>query len=527
MKKNNSNSTETLPRISTRSTTFITSTTDDVGFAQQQIDKIDRQNYLSNYYRLKPWEQISNYNIYASSGKSNYSLLSDIRKKVKIGKPIKEINWSTEKSLNRNQLQKVFDASQIMKRIRNNSEFKEPYIDLHTYSSQSREICIRNMLIDLMNDERKKITQHQKEISYALSHSLKELNNDMNIFEKFQEEVRKKSKETEITLNKLLQQNKKLVDKKKKVNQEHRLLLDEIEKVIRMIFNMKYFGLFVQNLLGGETKFNDNSLRDGVDIKNNREKELEVYYEKIVNDFGGLLEHGIDEKTLSDPSQIMNIFEQYEDNIIKLLNQKEDYEIEKDEWKKKTEEHFRDYYLKEQLSNDEYQRILKDIEIIQKQIRQIKANSESGEFVKASAQFITELESAILPVSNPGINVGKIQERKIVKVIDRTLEGLEKIEFKINDLISELEKYDGDPLLYECIEAKKKQNKFIRYLKEKQAIQEREKKAREELENKMNQYIIKGRGRWKIPVPPNIAKNKRKSVVEVDEENHDVEMLEY
>ena len=53
----------TLPRITSRSTTFITSTTDDVSFAQNQINKITRSNYLHEYYKLKPWEKAPN-NIY-------------------------------------------------------------------------------------------------------------------------------------------------------------------------------------------------------------------------------------------------------------------------------------------------------------------------------------------------------------------------------------------------------------------------------------------------------------------------------
>ena len=72
----------TLPRITSRSTTFITSTTDDVSFAQNQINKITRSNYLHEYYKLKPWEKAPN-NIYKDSGTCNYVLLSDLRKSIK------------------------------------------------------------------------------------------------------------------------------------------------------------------------------------------------------------------------------------------------------------------------------------------------------------------------------------------------------------------------------------------------------------------------------------------------------------
>ena len=38
-----------LPRLSSRSTTFLTSSTDDVSFAQNQINKITRSNDLREY----------------------------------------------------------------------------------------------------------------------------------------------------------------------------------------------------------------------------------------------------------------------------------------------------------------------------------------------------------------------------------------------------------------------------------------------------------------------------------------------
>ena len=44
-----------LPRLSSRSTTFLTSSTDDVSFAQNQINKITRSNDLREYYKLKSY----------------------------------------------------------------------------------------------------------------------------------------------------------------------------------------------------------------------------------------------------------------------------------------------------------------------------------------------------------------------------------------------------------------------------------------------------------------------------------------
>ena len=69
-----SESTSSLPLISTRNSTFLTLTTDDKAFALGQIGQIEKENYLKLQYTLKPWEK-GNMNIYSESGKSNYSVL--------------------------------------------------------------------------------------------------------------------------------------------------------------------------------------------------------------------------------------------------------------------------------------------------------------------------------------------------------------------------------------------------------------------------------------------------------------------
>ena len=48
-----SDSTTSLPLISTRNSTFLTLTTDDTAFALGQVGKINRDKYLREQYNLK------------------------------------------------------------------------------------------------------------------------------------------------------------------------------------------------------------------------------------------------------------------------------------------------------------------------------------------------------------------------------------------------------------------------------------------------------------------------------------------
>ena len=93
---------------------------------------------------------------------------------------------------------------------------------------------------------------------------------------------------------------------------------------------MKFCAMFVHNLLGGGENIVSCSLGDTIEIKNNREKELEEYSNQIFKEFNFLRHEQIDDNddVLKDPLRIMNIYDQFEANIIKLISQKEEYDKE-------------------------------------------------------------------------------------------------------------------------------------------------------------------------------------------------------
>ena len=96
-------------------------------------------------------------NIYSESGKSNYSVLSDLRKKLRIQTEKKDIDFNNNNYYNKYELEKIFDGFQIVNQVKTKDITKqlskEPYLDLNSFKPQSREICIKNILLDLMKDE--------------------------------------------------------------------------------------------------------------------------------------------------------------------------------------------------------------------------------------------------------------------------------------------------------------------------------------------------------------------------------------
>ena len=145
--------------------------TDDMGFANMQIDKINKSLIKEKESELKPWLKKMDNNIYLSNGKSNYQIMKELAKKFKIikkNKDIKKFNWSKQYYYNKSQLNNIFDGYQISKRILNKYEVKRKVKDrgfyLDEFITQTKNVSIDNLKLNLLKSERDKV--YIKEYQY-------------------------------------------------------------------------------------------------------------------------------------------------------------------------------------------------------------------------------------------------------------------------------------------------------------------------------------------------------------------------
>ena len=215
-----SNSALLLPSISTtkninlNKSVFMT-ITDDVGFSKLQIDKINKSLLKEKENKLKPWLKKINNNIYISNGKTNYQLKKELNKKFKIireNKDIKKINWSKQNYYNRKQLNSIFDGYQISKKILNKYEVKRKVKDrgfyMDEFITQTKNISMDNLKINLLKNERDKVHLKESQYEKALEYEKKSLEKDIQNFDNFKLDVKRKLKDDELTLIKLMQENK-------------------------------------------------------------------------------------------------------------------------------------------------------------------------------------------------------------------------------------------------------------------------------------------------------------------------------
>ena len=529
-----SESTSSLPLLSTRNSTFLTLTTDDKAFALGQINQIEKENYLKLQYNLKPWQK-GNINIYSTSGKSNYSVLSDLRKKLRIQTEMKDIDFNNNNYYNKYELEKIFDGFQIVNQVKTKDITKqlskEPYLDLNSFKAQSREICIKNMLLDLMRDERQKIIIETNEREKALDKEFNDLNKDIDAFENFKNNLKVQERKTEQILSKLTQDNKKLFEKKKKVTQEHRTILDEMEKAIRGIMNMKQYSVFTHTLLGGESEILHCTLGNQIEIKNSREKDLESYTNQILTELGNMSKSAnFDEETqnlLNEPERLVQKFKNIELRILDDLKVKEETmrQIKRQEVVNKDD--LKELKAKVALSQEEYDQLFEIKEKLQEEIDNISFETPQTYFTLLSYDFINDLSNVIMPKSSKIDS--KTNSIHLKKTINDTIRELNRIELFINEKITSLENYEEEnkEIFSKCIENVKLDNRFNKYLQEKQRMHEEFEKKKEGVDIKMNQYVFKGRGRDIRPIPPNILKKMKKKKVVIVNTDDDYQMLYY
>ena len=77
------------------------------------------------------------------------------------------------------------------------------------------------------------------------------------------------------------------------------------------------------------------------------------------------------------------------------------------------------------------------------------------------------------------------------------------------------------------IENVKIENRFNKYLQEKKRMEEEFEKKKEGVDQKMKQYVFRGRGRDKIPIPPHVLKKMKKKKVVVIHTDDDYQMIYY
>ena len=136
--------------------------TDDIGFARNQINRINNRIRTEQENKLKPWERYNN-NIYSSLNKNNRLIINETKRKIKNNSL--SFNWNNQTIFNKTEIDNIKASEQIKKQVKTKSEikykFKEPYITTSSFIETRHETFLTNKMINILLEEKKKLKKNK------------------------------------------------------------------------------------------------------------------------------------------------------------------------------------------------------------------------------------------------------------------------------------------------------------------------------------------------------------------------------
>ena len=509
---------------------------DDLGFANKQIEKIEDIVKKDKENEQKPWEK-KVFNIYKLNGKTNYQILKEFTQRFKIIKSndIAKLDWSKQNYLSNRQVNQILVGNKISKRVLDKMKINQKVSDKKTYLnefiSETKNISFNNLKMKLIANERKKVSQKEKDYENALDYEMKSLEKDIESFQLYKIGAKQRMKNDELTLIKLIQKNKELYEENRRQSHEYKYIVEEIIRYIKLIINYKTYASFVHTLLDQDSKILSVNLNEYINYKNWTEKDLNIYIKKALDELNLYLKEILFNENalaiLSDNNRLEILFKIMEDNILQVFKQKEKLE---EEDKRITEENTKIYdkLMKDYENNkSKYAIYLTELEEEKKKLQKYNIDPELFDYY--SEMFILFNDISIFIISDQEKQLKKNMsqsnlttkqsednsEYTLRKNMNECIESLKQKQFYVQGLINEIELYQKeDPELLKIIVNEIKiNNRINRRKKEKQKNIEKDILKRKNLVKKYRQNILRQKFKFQEPIPYHIIQERKKHVV--------------
>ena len=509
---------------------------DDLGFANKQIEKIEDIVKKDKENEQKPWEK-KVFNIYKLNGKTNYQILKEFTQRFKIIKnnDIAKLDWSKQNYLSNRQVNQILVGNKISKRVLDKMKINQKVSDKKTYLnefiSETKNISFNNLKMKLIANERKKVSQKEKDYENALDYEMKSLEKDIESFQLYKIGAKQRMKNDELTLIKLIQKNKELYEENRRQSHEYKYIVEEIIRYIKLIINYKTYASFVHTLLDQDSKILSVNLNEYINYKNWTEKDLNIYIKKALDELNLYLKEILFNENalaiLSDNNRLEILFKIMEDNILQVFKQKEKLE---EEDKRITEENTKIYdkLMKDYENNkSKYAIYLTELDKEKKKLQKFNIDPELFDYY--SEMFILFNDISIFIISDQEKQLKKNMsqsnlttkqsednsEYTLRKNMNECIESLKQKQFYVQGLINEIELYQKeDPELLKIIVNEIKiNNRINRRKKEKQKNIEKDILKRKNLVKKYRQNILRQKFKFQEPIPYHIIQERKKHVV--------------
>ena len=418
-------------------------------------------------------------------------------------------------SPNKESIKIMNNADKILKERKNNFIMMNHLVK-SVFIKKSNELNLENYKIKLLINKRKEINDKLINIKNTIKTSEKIYENDYKRFLDFVESNNVSQKEQELILNKIKKITYETEIEYNKENTKNKKLQNDVEHIIKKILVLKNYGSFIHKVFKSDFLLDKIPKVEGKNYIKISDNIIEIFEnEKKKNENN---EENFN-KILESENLLMEQFNEYEENLVNMIDEKENLNSEiinikygeKDKIMKLENK-------KEELSN-RLQSLIDD------KNRLIKTMKEyiSPEYMDTILNYILELAELL------NLNISKVFYKEkasqyYIPITSQIINTIKQKEIKINENIEQIENIinsenEGDKLLIEEIisERKKtiKKQKLDEIIKQQnEALKLKNMKAIE----RAQRIVIKGR---KVLTYPIIKTKKRKKLVTTESNEDD------
>lgn len=510
---------------------------DDLGFVNKQIEHMDNIYKRDKEYNQKLWrKQITN-NIYKLDGKTNYQILKEYTQRFKIRKSINltKLDLARQPNLNNKQVNQILDANEISKRVLDKvdigKKIRDKKIYLNEFRYHTRNISWNNLKMKLISDERNNLSKIEKEYENALKYEQKSLEIDIEKFDTYRREAKRKMKVDELVLIKLMRKMKLLYEENKRETRAYKYFVEEIVRYIKLIINYKKYANFVQTLLGENFKNADINLDEYINYRNWTETDLDKFIQKALNGLSIYLkEVSLDEKILENlikKNSLILLFKNMEDNILKIVEEKKDHEEEHMRIMKENEKIYNKLLKDYENHKEKYDIFFAELEGEKTKYNNLIIAPDLFDYYTEMAYLLSDFSNFLAGVdnneylkndinkTNESENTENDSEFYLTREARICFDLIRKKEAYIEELINDIERYkEEDPKLLKIIINERKLA-HIRKRREKEQARSLvlELLKKEKFIKKFKQNVLIQKYKFREPIPHYILEERKKHVV--------------
>ena len=527
-----------LPKIkesynSTFNKELFLTTSDDVGFALEQLNQIGKKIQSKKNRNLKLWERKPT-NIYTSYQNKSKTLKN---KKHRYKTENKSSDWKIQTIFNPSEISQIENADDIRRSIKTKYDIKYKYKDkgqtISDFLSTKNDTFLANTMIKLLKEQKTNVINKGEKYSRSLRHEILLLDKDINKFDDFTVVMEKKKKQDEAQLNKHILENKNLVNLYKRQLQEYNSTIYEIFKILKSMNDLKFYANFIHEVLGGDNDILHCDLIGNINFKDFKNYDVYDITQTILKKLKNLL---ITKGNINFKNEIHSFnlsFKDMEDKVVKLFIKNHEYNTEIKDIKKELKSIDEEKKQRYDSLYENYENLLDELNESIEEYKKMSLTNEEEENIKLNYSLLIELNLFICTKSIhkkniKDLNVENEYDLKI-DVISPIISELNNIENKVNVLIKTMEECsnENNELFEGIINKRKNENKALRLLYEKNIIKMKEELKRKKYNDKMKKIIIKDRHKYNLIRPHHNFKIKQNQFVKTETNLNDYNYLYY